>query len=167
MVAVLVSCYRDDSGHGIPWHGCDNARGVHGFGLNHVTVTVTMQLLLSDARPTCTSHELVISRQWLAWSQGPLLAAALAACDASEFSHIPGRSPDSSFIPPLPWVWGSASGHFAGHDAPTTAAVGYPDTREPLDPDLLQALRRTNTYRKRHQVGQPVIWPYQGPGRMA
>lgn len=36
--------------------------------------------------------------------------------------------------------------------APITAAVGLPDSLEPADPDLVEALRRTNLYRKRHQV---------------
>lgn len=43
---------------------------------------------------------------------------------------------------------------------PTAAAVGFPDSSsttpsvEPANPDLAEALRRSNMYRKRHQVGQ-------------
>lgn len=35
---------------------------------------------------------------------------------------------------------------------PVTAAVGLPDSAEPVDPDLVEALRRTNLYRRKHQV---------------
>lgn len=41
---------------------------------------------------------------------------------------------------------------------PTAAAVGFPDSSstnpsiEPANPDLAEALRRSNMYRKRHQV---------------
>lgn len=46
------------------------------------------------------------------------------------------------------------AGHGSSSEAPVIAAVGSPESLEPSDPDLVEALRRTNLYRKKHQVGE-------------